>query len=548
MENLIQREKKLFLITYVLQKLVLLFGFVSFIACLTFFLLPLFASFKPIFSSGITILKTTKNSNAHFVSIFIFTITHSFFSALLAIVVALPLAFFCANRSFASRKILLSLSSIPLTVPAIIIAISYILFFGNNGLLTKTLNYLFNIKMNSFLYSIFGIIIAQGFYNFPIAMRIITESWQKVPQNEKDCAKLLGASPWFIFRSIIIPHIFPSILCAFLLIFLFCFFSFVIILLFGGVGVSTIEVEIYKCVNYLFDEKLGAKLCLSEFIFGIFLLNIYSYFKTKTEIEANNRIEENAKKISNKKEKAILILLIMLVIFFLVLPIASILLYSFYSAQYEYSNIYSLTLKAWKAVIFSYNFYKALFNTIYVAFFTILISTFATLFFSYIRIFYIQYSYLDFIPLLPLATSSIMLGFGWNVLDGSNIFVLILTQSSLLWFFEYSQFQLSMAKIPKNLIEASLLLSKSNRLTFFKVVLPLSYKGLVSGMVFVFAMSASDASLPLMLGIENFNTLALQLFNYASSYRFSESAVLAIILLILSSFMFILKDKKASSL
>ena len=293
---------------------------------------------------------------------------------------------------------------------------------------------------------------------------------------------------------------------------------------------------------------MGAKLCVLEFIFGILILNIYSYFKTKTEIEANNRIEENAEKITNKKEKAILILLIMLVTFFLVLPIASILLYSFYSAQYEYSNIYSLTLKAWKAVIFSYNFYNAFFNTIYVAFFTILISTFATLFFSYIRIFYIQYSYLDFIPLLPLATSSIMLGFGWNVLDGSNIFVLILTQSSLLWFFEYSQFQLSMAKIPKNLIEASLLLSKSNRLTFFKVVLPLSYKGLVSGMVFVFAMSASDASLPLMLGIENFNTLALQLFNYASSYRFSESAVLAIILLILSSFMFILEDKKASSL
>ena len=137
-----------------------------------------------------------------------------------------------------------------------------------------------------------------------------------------------------------------------------------------------------------------------------------------------------------------------------------------------------------------------------------------------------------------------MLGFGWNIINAGNIIVLILTQSSLLWFFAYTQFQLNMSKIPKNLIESSLLLSKSKVITFFKVILPLSYKGLLSGVAFVFAMSASDASLPLMLGIENFNTLALQLFNYASSYRFSESAVLAIILLIISSCMFITKDKK----
>jgi len=226
----------------------------------------------------------------------------------------------------------------------------------------------------------------------------------------------------------------------------------------------------------------------------------------------------------------------------LLLPIASIFLYSFYSVQYEYSSLYSLTLKAWKSVLFSSSFYKALFNTLYIATSTVIVSILATLFFSYIRIFYLHFSYLDFLILLPLATSSIMLGFGWNVLECGNIISLILSQSSLLWFFTYSQFQLSLIKIPKNLIESSLLLSKSKRITFFKAILPLSYRGLLSGGAFVFAMSASDASLPLMLGIENFNTLALQLFNYASSYRFSESAVIAIILLIISSSCFMIKD------
>lgn len=542
MRGLITQEKKLFAINSFIQSIILFVGFFSFIACLAFFLFPLFASFTPLFFKSVSVLKNEGTSNSSLISIFIFTLTHSFFSSLLAILVGLFLAFFCANRRFACRKILLSLSSIPLTVPAIIIAISYILFFGNNGLLTKIVNKIIGFRVNSFLYSMFGIVIAQGFYNFPVAMRLITESWQKVPQNEKDCATLLGATPWFIFKTITLPHILPSVLCSFLLIFLFCFFSFVIILLFGGVGSSTIEVEIYKCVSYLFDEKMGAKLCALEFIFGILILNIYSYFKTKTEIEANNKTEPDIKKIRDKREKTFFILLIILITFFLLLPITSIFLYSFYSIQYEYSSIHSLTLKAWHNVILSSSFYKAFFNTFYVAVFTVLVSNFATLFFSYIRFFYIHSSYLDILTFLPLATSSIMLGFGWNILHCGNITVLILTQSSLLWFFAYSQFQLSMAKIPKNIVEASLLLSKSKKLTFFKVVLPLSYKGLFSGMAFVFAMSASDASLPLVLGIEKFNTLALELFNYAASYRFSESAVLAIILLTISSCCFIIKD------
>ena len=524
------------------KKLILFLGFLSFLTCTVFFLLPLFASFTPLFYSDLSIIKT-KMSDSSFLHIFVFTLTHSFFSSLLAILVAVPLAFFCANRSFFGKQILLSLSSIPLTVPAIIIAISYILFFGNNGIFTIVVSKIIGIRINSFLYSIFGIIIAQGFYNFPIAMRLITESWQKIPQNEKDCATLLGASPWFIFKTITLPYILPSILSSFLLIFLFCFFSFVIILLFGGVGISTIEVEIYKCINYLFDEKLGAKLCLCEFIFGVLLLNIYSYFKTQTEINTNKiDINKNVTRIQGKFERFSFTLLLIMVITFLLLPIASIFLYSFYSVQYDYSSLYSLTFKAWDNIIFSYTFYKALFNTLYVAIFVVIISILATLFFSYIRIFYITSSYLDFLPFLPLATSSIMLGFGWNMLNGGNVLTLIFTQSSLLWLFAYSQFQLSVAKVPKNLIEASLLLSKSKTLSFFKIILPLSYKGLLSGGAFIFAMSASDASLPLILGIENFNTLALQLFSYAETYRFSESAVLAIILLFLSSSCFMIKD------
>ena len=152
---------------------------------------------------------------------------------------------------------------------------------------------------------------------------------------------------------------------------------------------------------------------------------------------------------------------------------------------------------------------------------------------------------MDIIPFLPLVASSIMLGFGYSViLKKGTVFILILTQSSLFYLYVYAQMQLMIMNIPENIIHVSMLLSKSKVLTFFNVVLPLSHKGLLSGALFVFALSIADASLPYVLNIEGYLNLSLFLFNLISSYRLSEGAVLSIVLLFISSSAFYLKELK----
>jgi len=74
MRCLITKEKKLFTINSYIQSIILSLGFFSFIACLAFFLFPLFASFKPLFSQDISILKNERAGNSSFISIFIFTL------------------------------------------------------------------------------------------------------------------------------------------------------------------------------------------------------------------------------------------------------------------------------------------------------------------------------------------------------------------------------------------------------------------------------------------------------------------------------------------
>lgn len=545
-----KREKKTLFLKKNLLRLFLFITALFFFLCILFFFIPFIASLLPIFFHQFKLLKLdiVENNFYALIRIFVFTVSQSFFSSLLALFIGMLSAFFCANREFKGRKILMSLSAIPLTLPAIIMALSYILFFGNNGLFYTLLKNMLGLKINSFLYSFSGIIIAQGMYNFPIAMRLITESWQKIPQNEKDSSTLLGASSFMTFKMIIFPYLVPSIMSSFLLIFLFCFFSFVIILLFGGVGTSTIEVELYKCINYSFNIKLASTLSLIEVLFSLCLLNFYLYFKKKSTINTNEiELEINRLKIHGMIEKFIFYLLISVILLFLIMPITSILLYSFYSQQYSYSSLYSFTIRAWQNIFSLKSFYVALFNSISVALLVALISVFATLFFSYMKLFFKMPRYFELLSFLPLISSSIMLGFGWNViLKQGTVFTLIFCQSALFWFFAYAQFQLYIIRIPKSIIDSSILLSKSNIFVFFKTILPLSYKGLVSGAIFVFAMSMSDASLPLILSIENFENLSLMLFSFASSYRFSQSATIAIILILASSIAFWVKDIKDS--
>ena len=69
-------------------------------------------------------------------------------------------------------------------------------------------------------------------------------------------------------------------------------------------------------------------------------------------------------------------------------------------------------------------------------------------------------------------------------------------------------------------------------------------KGIFSALAFVFAISAGDASLPIVLNIPRFNNLALLIFDYASSYRFVESSAVAVVLSLMTGFVFFLQEKE----
>jgi len=525
-------------------------GLIFFLVLLSFFL-PLILSFVPLFSSRFDFSHITGvKSSFDFLQIFriaAFTVSQAFFSSALACTVGFAAAYFCARKNFRGRKFLMALSSVPLCVPAIIVALSFIIFFGNNGILNSFLKSLLNQDEPpvNFVFSMTGVIIIHGFYNFPLAMKTISQVWERLSEDEPNAALLLGASKFRIFKTITFPALLNSIAVSFLLIFLFCFFSFIIILLFGGLALTTLEVELYKAARTKLDMNLAAKIALTEISAALILILIYSNLQKKMRVQNENLkgIRERTS-IKGFGQKVFFSFTIFIIILFLIAPLFSIFLHSTYNVNYTSIFNKFFYFKAWKNIFLSRTFWTALWTSIKIGILTALVSLIASLFFAYITVFYNRRK-IYAVPYLPLAVSSVMLGFGWLLLkpNGTEL-ILIFAQSSLAWPFAWTQIQTSLLRIPQNIINAAVLLSPDKKTAFFKVIVPLCKKGIFSALAFVFAISAGDASLPIVLNIPRFNNLALLIFDYASSYRFVESSAVAVVLSLMTGFVFFLQEKE----
>ncbi len=530
-------------------------GILFFIIVLSF-LIPLFTSFIPLFSNRFdfsylmnSIDENKNESLFRILRIAIFTIGQAFFSALLATTVGLVTAYFCANKNFLGRKFLLASSAIPLCMPPIIIALSFVIFYGNNGIVNSILKKIFNTNepLISFLFTMYGVIIVHSFYNFPIAMKTITQAWERLGDDEINAAKLLGAGEFRIFKTIIFPALLNPILASFLLIFLFCFFSFIIILFFGGLGITTLEVELYKSARASLNMNLAAKIALLEMTIAIILIAIYSSVQKRISNKNEKiKIEKTRTKIKNIKERILFIFIATVIFLFLLAPIFSIFLHSTYNVNYNsvWNKFFKFT--AWKNILTSIVFWNSLFNTIKIAIAVATLSLVSSLFLGYITIFSKPKKIFHIIPYIPLAVSSIILGFGWLLLkpNGSQL-ILIFSQSALALPFAWTQVQTAFSRIPKTVFDAGILFSANKQDAFFRVIIPLSKKGLLSAFAFVFAISAGDASLPIILNIPQFENLALLLFDYSGSYRFGESSAVAVVLAILTGFVFFLQEDSA---
>ena len=515
------------------------------------------------------------------------TLALAFFSTLLALFAGIPAAFFTSTRSFPGRRFLLSLSAVPLCLPPLLVALGYVMFWGMQGVANSAAAAVLgtNEPAFTFLYSPVGIVLAQGFYNFPLVMKTCSDSWSQLPTNQRDAALLLGASPLRVFRTITLVQLLPAIATSAMVVFLYCFFSFVIVLVFGGVGVTVLEVEIYQAARSRLNFPLAASLALVETLLALLVVAGYSLVEGRGKENKGLAWDEagfSLKKIGGWKEGTGFTLLVLVIGLFFFLPLLQLLVSAFTArlgSPHQGGNesmgsfFSNFSLKNFSNLFSRPSFYLALKNTLISASLSSVVAVIGALFYSLLlkewsdgklassffakRGAFIRKNSLGLgriLPLLPMAVSSVVLAIGATSLTTLGLpalrgspWMLVLLQAALHWPLAFRQIYGALDKIPDSTRDAAKILSPFPLDKVFRVYLPLCRKKILASLGFCFALGCGDTTLPLVLAIPRFETLALYTYNLAGAYRFYEACCSGVILAILTMPIFFFGEKPLMS-
>ena len=482
------------------------------------------------------------------INILFYTLYTALFSTLIACAVGVGAAFFTARRSFAGRRLLLAAGIVPLCVPPLIIALGYVSFFGVNGIASSWLKSLVRITGRqsgglTFLYTTAGVIIAQGFYNFPLVTRIVNDAWEQLPRDNENAARLLGTGEARVFFTVTLPRLSGAIGAACIPVFLFCFFSFMIVLLFSPPGTTTLEVELYHSVRTTLDMTAGSKLAVIETFCALWVVFLYSYVVRKNQggveglsFSGSRRCKIGKSDFCPRGRAAFEIIffavLAVLILLFFAGPGIGVLISAFTQKK---QNVETISFAQFISLFKAATFWKSLINSVCVGFCTATLCCFIAFVYSVIvRMKHRQNNIaLQMIPLLPMAISSVMVGWVLGLIFGGSVFALVLCQTLLYWPVAYKQIQNGLNQLTDYTQNAAFMLSRGGMDCALRFYLPSCCSVMKTAFCYCFAMSIGDATLPLVLAIPNFSTLALYTYRLAGAFRFNQACACAVIIILM---------------
>ena len=192
-----------------------------------------------------------------------FTLLQAALSALISLVLAIPVARALARRSFRGRGALVTLMGAPFLLPVIVAVLGLLAVFGRAGWLNDALAGAGLGRID--IYGLQGVVLAHVFFNLPLAVRLILQGWQAIPAERMRLATALGFSARDMRRHFEGPLLRAVLPGAGLLIFLICTTSFAVALILGGgPRATTVELAIYQAFRFDFDLGRAALLGLIQ--------------------------------------------------------------------------------------------------------------------------------------------------------------------------------------------------------------------------------------------------------------------------------------------
>ncbi len=448
------------------------------------------------------------------------------FVVLSSLTVGISISIITVRFNISYPKLFFTLSVLPLVIPSYIGALTYISAFSSKGLYVQLFSNL-GVTEISGIDGFFGSWLVLTLFTYPYVLLICSTALRNLDSSVEDAARSLGKNKFQIYTQVVVPRLKKPIIFSGLLVGLYVMSDF------GAVSLMRYP-TLTKAIYSYYELKIDGDPVIFYSSLLIVMALFISFIQRGTDLSKSSKVSGTPKisersNLGAKSKFFVYLFLVFIIIMSLILPI-SVLSYWLIRGLISGNSVRAV----FGGVVgsLSTSLIAALFSVIIATPIVIMVSQYRSKFGNFLeRIMLSLYG----LPHIAVGVSILFITIKIFPSIYQSFTALIISYLIVFLPQAIATGQASMEQVKASYLDASDGLGNSKFQTFYRITLPLIYRGLFAGGALVFLSTMKELPQTLLLRPTGLNTMAVDIWSYASEGLFTQAAFSSFILLAISA-------------
>ncbi|MFF6017747.1 ABC transporter permease [Lysinibacillus fusiformis] len=498
-------------------------------------------------------LASPANLEALWTSIYI-----SIISVLCCAIVGVTMAFLLERYNFPGRRILSILVLVPMALPPLVGVLSFSFLYGDSGIFPRIFQHLFGLDHVPFsLKGVLGVIVVHTFTMYTYFYLTASAAIKGLDPALEEAATSLGAGRIRVWTKVILPMLTPSIVASSLLVFMISMASYTAPLMFGVERTMTMQIYLSRTNGNL--EMAATQSMILSFVSITFLVMMRWYQNRRNYQNLSKGISVHRSEVSSKKIKIAATIASFIGTLILILPILVLILISFSVDGAWKTQILptDYTLDHYMALFTDERTWRPIWNSIQMG----IVATFGNIIFgvaaayAMVRLNFKGKTLLDILIMVPWALPGTVVAVNLiAAFSTENIFAFNQVLIGTFWILPLAYFirhlplvfrstSASLVQLDQSIEEASRGLGANWLYTFRRIVVPLTFTGILAGTLLALVQSFGEFVASILIYSTSTIPLSVAIFQKLYAFKFGTACAYGVLQICLILVVLIISEK-----
>ncbi|MGE7674997.1 ABC transporter permease [Lysinibacillus sp. NPDC094403] len=482
----------------------------------------------------------------------------SVISVICCAIVGVTMAFLLERYNFPGRRILSVLVLVPMALPPLVGVLSFTFLYGESGIFPRAFQHLFGLGQVPFsLKGIWGVIVVHTFTMYTYFYLTASAAIKGLDPALEEAATSLGAGRVRVWTKVILPMLTPSIVASSLLVFMISMASYTAPLMFGVERTMTMQIYLSR-TNGNLDMAATQSMILS-FVSITFLIIMRWYQNRRNYQNLSKGISVHRSEVSSRSMKIMATIASFIGTLILILPILVLILISFSVDGAWKTQILptDYTLDHYHALFTDERTWRPIWNSIQMG----VIATLGNIIFgvaaayAMVRLNFKGKTLLDILIMVPWALPGTVVAVNLiAAFSTENIFSFNQVLIGTFWILPLAYFirhlplvfrstSASLVQLDQSIEEASRSLGATWWYSFRRIVLPLTFTGILAGTLLALVQSFGEFVASILIYSTSTIPLSVAIFQKLYSFKFGTACAYGVLQICLILIVLIISEK-----